>query len=165
MPKNRNDRYMTRSSAGPVYVRDPNVVITYHIEADTTWLPFADDIFISILLNGNIWILIEISLKFVPSAPIINIQTLVQIMAWRRSGDKPLFEPMMVSICASLGPNELTIIVLIHRIITIAKRDTINPFTDFMQYSVDSIIMSFQSIYEKRQQFFSNTNVILRVID
>ena len=27
-----------------------------------------------------------------------NIPALVQIMAWRRSGDKPLFEPMMVTL-------------------------------------------------------------------
>ena len=40
-----------------------------------------------------------------------NIPDLVQIMAWRLSGDKPLSEPMMVSlrlhIYASLGLNEL----------------------------------------------------------
>ena len=36
------------------------------------------------------------SLKFVPKGPIDNITALVQIMAWRRLGDKPLSEPMMV---------------------------------------------------------------------
>ena len=36
------------------------------------------------------------SLKFVPKVPINNIPALFQIMAWRRSGDKPLSEPMMV---------------------------------------------------------------------
>ena len=35
-------------------------------------------------------------LKCVPKAPINNIPALVQIMAWRRPGDKPLYEPMMV---------------------------------------------------------------------
>ena len=39
---------------------------------------------------------IKISLKFVPKVPINNIQALVQIMAWRWPGDKPLSEPMMV---------------------------------------------------------------------
>ena len=39
-----------------------------------------------------------ISLKFVPKGPINNNPALVQIMAWRRSGDKPLSEPMMVSL-------------------------------------------------------------------
>ena len=35
-------------------------------------------------------------MKFVPKGPINNIPALVQIMAWRRLGDKPLSEPMMV---------------------------------------------------------------------
>ena len=47
--------------------------------------------------NENVWISIKISLKFVPKGPINNIPALVKIMAWRRSGDKPLSEPMMVS--------------------------------------------------------------------
>ena len=59
---------------------------------------FADDIFKRIFSNENVWISIEISLKFVPKSPINNIPALVQIMAWRRWGDKPLSEPMMVSL-------------------------------------------------------------------
>ena len=55
---------------------------------------FPDDIF----LNENVWIPIKISLKFVPNDPINNIPALVQIMAWRRPGDKPLSESMMVSL-------------------------------------------------------------------
>ena len=57
---------------------------------------FPDDIFKWIFLNENVWISINISLKFVPKGPINNIPTLVQVMAWRRPGDKPLSEPMMV---------------------------------------------------------------------
>ena len=59
---------------------------------------FADDIFKRIFFNKNVWILIKISLNFVRKGPINNIPALVQIMAWRRSGDKPLSEPMMVSL-------------------------------------------------------------------
>ena len=58
---------------------------------------FADNIFNCIFLNENAWISLKISLKFVPKVRINNIPSLVQIMAWRRSGDKPLSEPMMVS--------------------------------------------------------------------
>ena len=58
---------------------------------------FADAIFKCICLNENVWISIKISLKFIPKGPINNIPTLVQIMAWRRPGDKPLSEPMMIS--------------------------------------------------------------------
>ena len=41
---------------------------------------------------------IKISLKFAPKGPINNILALVQIMAWRWPGYKPLSEPMMVSL-------------------------------------------------------------------
>ena len=57
---------------------------------------FAEDIFKCIFLNENVWIPIKISLKFVPQGPINNIPALVQIMARRRPGDKPLSGPMMV---------------------------------------------------------------------
>ena len=73
---------------------------------------FAYDIFKCIFLNENVWILFKISLKFVPGGLINNIPALVQIMAWRRSGDKPLSETMVVSlpthVYASLGLNELS---------------------------------------------------------
>ena len=59
---------------------------------------FADDIFKCIFLNENAWISLEISVKFVPKVQINNIPALVQIMAWRRPGDKPLSEPMVVSL-------------------------------------------------------------------
>ena len=56
---------------------------------------FADDIFECIFLNENVWISIKISLKFVPKGSISNIPALVQKMACRRLGDKPLSEPML----------------------------------------------------------------------
>ena len=59
---------------------------------------FADDTFKHIFLNENVRIWIKISLKFVPKGPINNNPALVQIMAWRRSGDKPFSETMMVSL-------------------------------------------------------------------
>ena len=59
---------------------------------------FPDDIFKRILLNEKVKTLLRISMKFVPGGPINNIPALIQIMAWRRTGDKPLPEPMMVSL-------------------------------------------------------------------
>ena len=59
---------------------------------------FPDDIFKCIFVNESVWISRKISLKFVPKVRINNIPALVQIMAWRRPGDKPLSEPMMVSL-------------------------------------------------------------------
>ena len=57
---------------------------------------FADDIFKCIFLNENERISLRISLKFVPKGPMNNNPALVQIMAWRRPGDKPLSESMLV---------------------------------------------------------------------
>ena len=59
---------------------------------------FADDIFTYIFFKDNCFIMIKFSLKYVRKGPIDNNPALVQIMAWRRSGDKPLSEPMMVSL-------------------------------------------------------------------
>ena len=59
---------------------------------------FADHAFKCIFLNENVWILLKISLKFVPKGPINNIPSLVQVMAWCRPGDKTLSELMMVSL-------------------------------------------------------------------
>ena len=57
---------------------------------------FPDDIFKWLFFNEIIWISIKISKNFVLRCPVNNIPALVQIMAWRRPGDKPLSEPMIV---------------------------------------------------------------------
>ena len=61
---------------------------------------FPYDVFKCVFLNENMWI----SLKCVPNGPVNNTPELVQITAWRRPGDKPLSEPMLVDstthICA-----------------------------------------------------------------
>ena len=67
---------------------------------------FPDNIFKCIFLNENVQFAIKISLKSVPNGTINNITELVQMIAWHRTGDKPLSEPMMVSIL-SLGLNDL----------------------------------------------------------
>ena len=59
---------------------------------------FADDTFKHIFLNENVGISTKILLKFVPKGQINNIPALVQIMAWRRPGDKPLSEPRVESL-------------------------------------------------------------------
>ena len=56
------------------------------------------DIFKWFVLNGNVLISLKISLKCVPMAQINNTPVLVQIMAWCRTGDKPLSELMMVNL-------------------------------------------------------------------
>ena len=55
-----------------------------------------------ILLNENVWVSIKISLKIFLNGFINNIPALVQIMVWRRGGDKSLSEPMMVSLLTDI---------------------------------------------------------------
>ena len=43
----------------------------------------------------NNYILIQISLKFVPEGPIDRLAALVQLMAQRETGEKQWFVPMM----------------------------------------------------------------------
>ena len=57
---------------------------------------FAEDIFRCIFMNDKFWILIRISLNFDSKGPIDNNLELVQIMAWCRTGDKPLYQPMLI---------------------------------------------------------------------
>ena len=57
---------------------------------------FADDTFKRIFWNEKFRISTKNSLKFAPKGLINNIPALVLIMAWRRPGDKPLSEPMLV---------------------------------------------------------------------
>ena len=68
---------------------------------------FPDNIFKCIFLNENVWTMLNNLLKFVHKIGFNNIPALVQIMPWRRWGDKLLSEQMMVSllthICATRG--------------------------------------------------------------
>ena len=63
---------------------------------------FPDDILKCIILKDNVWISLEISLKFVAAVRINNIPALVRTVAWCRPGDKPLFEPVMVDLLTHL---------------------------------------------------------------
>ena len=66
-----------------------------HLPLDKMAAILADNIFKHIFLTENIRTVIEISLKFVPRGLIYNTPALVKVMAWRRTGDKPLPEAMM----------------------------------------------------------------------
>ena len=59
---------------------------------------FADDFCTCIFLNKNGCILIKFSLNYVRKCPIDNNPALFQMMDWRQSGDKPLSEPMVISL-------------------------------------------------------------------
>ena len=91
-------------TVGPVkFVFIWRIVCTYTLRPRQNGRHFADDILMCIFLNENVWIPIKISMKFVSKGPINNIPALVRIMAWRRPGDKPLSEPMMVSLTTHIS--------------------------------------------------------------
>ena len=56
---------------------------------------YADDSFKRIFMNEKFCISIRISLKVVPNGLINNKLALIQVMAWRRTGDKPLTELLL----------------------------------------------------------------------
>ena len=58
---------------------------------------FTDDIFKCICFNEDVCIPIKISLESVPKVQ-LTINQNFQVMAWRRTGDKPLPQPMMTQI-------------------------------------------------------------------
>ena len=85
-------------------------------------------------LNENAWISIEISLKFVHRDAINNIPALVPIMAWRRLGDKPLSEPMMVSLPTHICVTRpqwvnalLQVLSINHRILLLLSQEMWEP--------------------------------------
>ena len=82
----------------------------------SSWRPrqncchFPDDIFKCIFMNENVFILIRISLKFVPKGAVNNIPSLVQIMAWCWPDDKPLSETIMVNLLMHICVTRLQLV-------------------------------------------------------
>ena len=66
-----------------------------HLPLDKMAAILADDNFKCLFLNKKDGILIWISLKNFPRSPTNNKPALVQVMAWHRTGDKPLPGPML----------------------------------------------------------------------
>ena len=85
----------------PSPIRGPTMSICFfsvgliHLPMDKMATTLADDSFNYIFLNENDRIWIQFPLKFVPRSPMDNKPALVQIMAWHRTGDKPLPEPTL----------------------------------------------------------------------
>ena len=82
-----------------------------HLSLDKMAASLADDNFKCIFLYENDIIPIRISLKFVPRSPMDNMLALVQIMAWRRPGDKLIIwtnaDPVHRRIYVALEGDEL----------------------------------------------------------
>ena len=124
---------------------------------------FSDDIFKGIYWNENVWISLKVSLKFVPKVRINNIAALVQIKAWRRPGDKPLSEPMMVILLMHIcvpRPQRVKkeISVIIYHI-----KSRWNPistvrmlFSDHHRYGIPNDLLVIPSMIELSRRFHSN---------
>ena len=69
---------------------------------------FLADIFKSILLNKNIKISIQFSLKFNPKGLIDNKSALVQVMAWHQAISWTNADPVHQRMYAALGVDELS---------------------------------------------------------
>ena len=106
---NDSQANITASSISGCYFKATAVPIIYHSE----WIVYVlfyllfntirprqnySHLTHCIFLNENVWISLKVSLKSVPKFWINNIPSLVQIMAWHWPCDKPLSEPMMVSL-------------------------------------------------------------------
>ena len=92
--------------------------------------PFVYHLFNSIFVNENVWLLIKILLKIVPLGQINNIPALIQIMAWRRPGGKPLSEPMMVSLLMHIcSLSDLKTCFSYEQYTRMSKPDTASEFT------------------------------------
>ena len=107
-------------------------------------------IFQTEFLNAFSWMkMYKIHLKFVPKSPINNIPALVQIMAWHRSSDEPLSQPIIVSVLTHLY---------------VARPQWINHATWHQRcgstlYTVMACCLMAQSHYVHRQHAISWTNV------
>ena len=89
---------------------------------------FPDDNFKYNLFNEKSSVSFEVSLKFIPSGPIYNNQTLVQIMDWRRKGDKHYLNQWW--------PSSLT-----HIYVTLWRDDSINTSCMTVKMLIVNIVL------------------------
>ena len=97
---------MTISGGGMSKNMDPNFEI---LRQGQNGCHLTDEIFKCIFCNEKIQSWIKVLWSFCPRDPINYNPALVQIMAWRRPGDKPLSQTIVINILiyASSGLNEL----------------------------------------------------------
>ena len=108
---------------------------------------FPDDTFKRIFLYENVRISIKISMKFVPKGPINNCPSLVQMMAWRRPGDKTLSEPMMVRLLTHMcvtrpqWVNVIGLFPLVKRFTTEPTRFQLRRLNSYLLFIFDAATM------------------------
>ena len=80
-----------------LYVYEANIWMIETLRHLQNYRHFIDDIQY-IFLKGDVFILIKISLRFLPRSLMPNSVALVQVMPWHRTGHKPFPEPMMTQL-------------------------------------------------------------------
>ena len=143
-----------------------NVIQYYHntLRLRQNGHHFEDDVLKCIFLNENISISIKIALKFDPKAAINNSPSLVQIMAWRRPGDKSLYEPMMVTLLMHIYVNwpqwvNCTVAVII--LPTVHYTDVI---MGAMASQITSLTIVYSTIYSGADQGKHQSSVSLAFV-
>ena len=101
---------------------------------------FADDSLKCIFLNENVWIPNNIPLMFVPKGPINNNPGLVQVMAWRRPGDKPLSEPMLVRLPTHICVTRPQWVNVLNRKVTALRQEN--------DFALQPVMRSFYVVFD-----------------
>ena len=125
-----------------------------HIENESKWPPFPHYVFKCIFINENLWNSIKIALKIVPRGSANNIPPLVQIMAWRRPGKRPLSEPTMVRLLTHIWVTRLQWIKTLKRVCDIIdwhgqKFDPIIYMLVYMTISNESSLFVTRCLYRE----------------
>ena len=87
---------------------------------------------------------------FVPKGPINNIPALVQIMAWRQPGDKPLSEAMMVSLLTHIcvtPPQWVNGLSILSSCETLFKKIHWNYYSDVIMSTMTSQVTGVSVVY------------------
>ena len=153
----------------PYGITGPQCINTWRSRQDGRHFPV--DSFKCIFSNENVWISIKISLKFVLKSPINNIPALMQIMAWRRPGAKPLPELMMVRLTTHIyvtrpqWANLCILIIFSNWMYNLSFWRTVSPFmsdkssrngNNIILQEDDQTIVDDKQISEIFNDFFSN---------
>ena len=86
---------------------------------------FANYFFKCIFSNENAWITPKISLMYVSNVPINSVSALVQIIAWRRPGNRPSSEEIIVSLLAYICvPQNGRVLVISHETTQSARNES-----------------------------------------
>ena len=110
------------------------------IKTETKWPQFSGRNFQMHFLEWKCMNFFENFIEFFSNGPINNSPVLVFIMSWRRPGDKPLSEPMMIllltHICVTRGCDYLSWVDLSIRCILVLANDVQGKHMLFYLYPV-----------------------------